>query len=477
MMVLKERLSAVLHQKWSIFGLILLLPVILGLLAAAVDFGCHRGKIYPGVYLQEIPLGRLSLVAAEDRLNSGLFSLEQITLTGAGLEPRTIPLGRLGIGYDREKTMDALRRAGTGCSGYSGRLSRLFGGAPLHLNGELIVQSSRLEQALEQLAGELERAPQEPALIVRGPNVFIEEGREGRFLKKEQLRRELPEAILRGQQELPLPLGTRAPQQSAAELAALGLEQVMVSFSTTVSPTLPGRTNNIRLGAAAINGCLIAPGEIFSFGAIIGETTREKGYQEAPVIVGGELRPGLGGGLCQVSSTLYNAALLANLEIVERHNHSLVVNYLPVGRDATISIGWADLKFRNSREHHLLIGAELSDGLLTFRFFGPPMEERVEITSSDIVRIAPPVRYETDPSLPPGETELVQSGAPGYTVKTWRVLYRGEKKISRELLSHDHYNPTTAIYRTGPDPFGSKLGPAAEKHWRLSAARAARVHP
>ena len=117
----------------------------------------------------------------------------------------------------------------------------------------------------------------------------------------------------------------------------------------------------------------------------------------------------------------------------------MTIGYLPVGRDATISIGHADLKFKNNRDHHILIGAELNEGRLTFRLFGPPMEERVEIFSSDIVRLEPPVHYEESDALPEGAQELVERGRAGYHVKTWRVVYRGDREISRELLSHDHY--------------------------------------
>lgn len=451
-MVLTERLCAALQNKWL---RIVLPPLILGLLvaaAAAVDFACFRGKIYPGVYLQEIPLGRMSLQAAEDKLNAGLFSLKEITLSGSENETVTVPLSSLGISYDRPGTMEALRRAGTGCSGYPGRLCRLFRGAPLRLQGKLNVHGGRLEQALKELAEEMEKAPQEPFIRVYGASVIIEEEREGRSLMKNELREQLLGAVRKGQNELTLPLAKREPEQCASRLASLELEQVMVAFSTTVSPSLSGRVHNIKLGAEAVNSAILAPGEIFSFEAAIGEISRERGYREAPVIVGEELHPGLGGGLCQVSSTLYNAALLANLEIVERHNHNLPISYLPLGRDATISTGWADLKFKNNRDHHLLIGAELSEGLLTIRLFGPPMEERVEIFSSDIVRTEPPVRYEDDQTLPVGEKELLQTGKPGYTVKTWRAVYRGKEEISRELLSHDRYRPTTSVYRIGVTP-------------------------
>ena len=123
---------------------------------------------------------------------------------------------------------------------------------------------------------------------------------------------------------------------TASELK-VRFDTVMASYTTTVAAGNPDRTENVRLSAAAINGYLMAPGDLFSFWAVVGEATLEKGYRYAPVIRAGEIVPGIGGGMCQVSSTLYNAALLANLTIVERYNHSLAQGYIPLGRDATVA--------------------------------------------------------------------------------------------------------------------------------------------
>ncbi|MGI6097920.1 MAG: VanW family protein [Dethiobacteria bacterium] len=116
------------------------------------------------------------------------------------------------------------------------------------------------------------------------------------------------------------------------------------------------RSKNIVLGAQLINNCILAPGEVFSFNRTIGPVTLERGFEMAPVIVGGQVVPGVGGGLCQVSSTLYNAVLMAGLEVVERYPHSRPVYYVPKGRDATVST-YLDFKFRNSSDRFIMIKA------------------------------------------------------------------------------------------------------------------------
>lgn len=449
-MQLKERLAPAPRPGWARF--LLLLPaalLIAAFLAAGIDYCCYRDRIYPGVHVNGIPLGGLSLEEARGRLSRELEVPKELKLTGLEGEEITVTLDGLGISWDRDKTWALLRETASGRSGYSGRLHRLLGGAPLQIEGTMRVERDRLQQALESLAGQIGQGAEDAAFVVKGAEVAIEGERSGRYLQAHILEERLFAAALQGCSTVELPIGTEEPGITAAELSRFDVDRVMVAFSTTVSQALPNRVHNIHLGAEAINGCLVPPGGIFSFEAVVGDSTREKGYREAPVIVGGKLVPGLGGGLCQVSSTLYNAALLANLAIVERYSHSLTIGYLPVGRDATISIGHADLKFLNNRNHHILIGAELEGDQLIFRIFGPPMPERVEIFSTDIVTLESPVQYEQSAALPEGTYELVQKGKAGYRVKTWRAVYLGEEEISRELLSHDHYRPVPTIYRVG----------------------------
>ncbi|HZK85609.1 MAG TPA: cell wall-binding repeat-containing protein [Desulfosporosinus sp.] len=143
----------------------------------------------------------------------------------------------------------------------------------------------------------------------------------------------------------------------------------MAQYSTRFDPTLANRTENLRLAAKALDGKLLAPGERFSFNKSVGERIAQAGYKEALIIEGNTFTPGLGGGVCQVSSTLYNVVLLAHLEVIERHPHSLPVNYVPSGKDATVSFPILDFKFRNSTDAYLLIRSSLVGNTLTFQFY------------------------------------------------------------------------------------------------------------
>lgn len=143
----------------------------------------------------------------------------------------------------------------------------------------------------------------------------------------------------------------------------------IAQYSTRFDSTLVNRTENIRLAAKALDGKLLAPGEGFSFNKSVGERTVKAGYKEALIIEGNIFTLGLGGGVCQVSSTLYNAVILAHLEILERHRHSLPVNYVPSGQDATVAFPSLDFKFRNSTDAYLLIRCSVKENTLTFKLY------------------------------------------------------------------------------------------------------------
>lgn len=143
----------------------------------------------------------------------------------------------------------------------------------------------------------------------------------------------------------------------------------IAQYSTYFDSRQVNRTENIRLAAKALDGKVLAPGERFSFNESVGERTAEAGYKEAMIIVGKEFVPGLGGGVCQVSSTLYNVVNLAGLEILERHAHSLEITYVPYGQDATVAYGVLDFRFKNSTDTFLLIRSFVEGDTLTFQLY------------------------------------------------------------------------------------------------------------
>lgn len=219
----------------------------------------------------------------------------------------------------------------------------------------------------------------------------------------------------------------------------IGIHEKIGSYSTEYDPGQTGRVTNIKLVSESISGSLLAPGQHFSMNETAGPYSRERGFQPAPVFRAGEVITGIGGGVCQNSSTLYNAVLLAGLEVTERHSHSLPVWYLPLGRDASVSYGVTDLKFVNPLHKYVYIQMRASEGVLTVNVFGTK-EKEVEISSSIVEYIDPPVEYIESSDVT--ERVVVQEGARGYRTVT-TITVNGKE----EVLSRDYYQPQERIIK------------------------------
>ncbi len=215
------------------------------------------------------------------------------------------------------------------------------------------------------------------------------------------------------------------------------------------------RNTNIQLMVDALNGLKIESGQTLSINELVGERTAEKGFKEAPAIVNKtQLQNEIGGGICQVSGTLYNAALLANMEIVERVHHSFPSDYLPVGLDATLNWNNKDLKIKNSSLYPLYIGAEFKENNVIINVFGEPLPANVKIEIvNDILKTTEPgsptiIATET---LPSGVTKIKTNEQTGYDVEVKRNYYENEELISSEVISKDHFEAVKAVILKGKD--------------------------
>lgn len=232
--------------------------------------------------------------------------------------------------------------------------------------------------------------------------------------------------------------------------AGAGPYNLLSQYTTFLDPGQPERTSNIRLAAQALNGYVVAPGEIFSFNRAVGPRSAAAGYVPAPVISGRDYDYGAGGGVCQVATTLYNAALRAGLPVVERHPHSLAVGYVDPGLDAAVSYGARDLRFANDTGDRLLLAAAVEENRLTVKIFtSGSARRRVTVKVRTVEAVPPPVRYRRAPDLPAGKTMMVREGSPGYRVMVTRTVYSADGKAARELVSQDAYPPQPRLILVG----------------------------
>lgn len=240
------------------------------------------------------------------------------------------------------------------------------------------------------------------------------------------------------------------PEVTAAELEAEFTDCVIGTFSTNYSSSSLNRKENIRLASDKINGRILNPGEVFSFNDIVGPRTAATGYKVAHVYSGSKVVDGIGGGICQVSSTLYNAVVFADLEIVYRTNHSLPVSYVPLGRDATVSYGTIDFKFKNNKETPVKLEVLADGNNLTVNIYG---RKKYLKDISIETAITGSRQYSTtvikDDTMYEDERKVEERGANGTNTQSYKVIKENGEVVSRTPLAKSSYSPTTQVERVG----------------------------
>lgn len=255
-----------------------------------------------------------------------------------------------------------------------------------------------------------------------------------------------------------IPLKITKPEITVKNLPAEAFPDELGTFTTNFSSSSANRANNVRLAAQTIDGTVLMPGEIFSYNDTVGQRTAARGYKEAGVYANGQVTTGIGGGICQVSSTLYNATLLANLEIVARSNHMFNPGYVPAGQDATVSWGGPDFQFKNTRAYPIRISTSSDGGILTVSIHGSKKDDEydeIKIQSYVTGSIPFSTEYRDDGSLPAGSTKVIQGGSNGCRSVTYKVMYKNGTEISRTVVSNDTYDPHNQIVARGtaaPEP-------------------------
>ena len=229
---------------------------------------------------------------------------------------------------------------------------------------------------------------------------------------------EAKEMLLEEKSEYVIPLQTLYPNVTTNMIGTEAFPDMLSTYSTTYSTRDRDRTTNLQLAASKINGTVLMPGETFSYNQVVGERTIAAGYKEAPIYVSGEVVDGLGGGICQITSTLYNAVLYANLEIVERSNHQFVPSYVTASRDATVVYGSIDFKFKNNRDYPIKLVCSVSGGIAKFDIYGLRTDNEYEVEISSYV---------------------TGSTANSTYSEAYRILKQNGQVVSTELLSKDTY--------------------------------------
>lgn len=254
-------------------------------------------------------------------------------------------------------------------------------------------------------------------------------------------------------EEYEIPLVITTPEITTNKIGTEAFPDMLSTFSTRYDASNTPRTTNLKLAMQKLDGVVVNPGETFSYNKTLGKRTAEAGYKEAGGYAGGRVVQTLAGGICQISSTLYDAAVYANLDIVERHNHMFLAGYVGAGKDATVVYGAYDLKFKNTRKYPIMIKTSIGGGVAKISIFGikEEVEYEVEISTKILSYTPYKVIYETDNSLASGIEKVSQSGMNGCKSITYKILKLNGAQVSSTVLSTDTYDPMNKIIKKGSE--------------------------
>jgi vancomycin resistance protein YoaR len=314
-----------------------------------------------------------------------------------------------------------------------------------------------VEGKLEELAAKIDNKVGEPkparAFLVKG-EVKLEPEVVGMELDPVELQARATQAVLRREDSVDVPL--KAAEKHVSDEALAQIKEVVTEFSTTFSSGNRARSSNIHLATSKFDGIVLMPGDTVSYNDTVGRRTEKNGFKIAGVYRNGRHDFDVGGGICQVSTTLYNAALFANLKIVKRQNHSMPVPYVPVGRDATVDYGNIDLVIENSFDHPIAISPEYKPGRITFRILGTKNDQlSVKVVTDEHKSWDTGLQTVVDKNLRPGQKKVVEKGSRGHSIKSYRLVYEGDKLVAKEPLGRSYYRGAKRIVAVGPSAVDS----------------------
>lgn len=291
------------------------------------------------------------------------------------------------------------------------------------------------------------------ATITRADGAFtISEHAEGRIINEDKLRADVKLALeeMNTDEKIMAEIVTENPKITSDSLRMINGE--LSSYTTSYASSAAGRKYNVGFAASKINGAVVMPGETFSYNQGVGPVTASAGFKNAGIYVGNKVEEGIGGGLCQVSSTLYQAALHSNMSIEQRRNHSMAVSYLSPGMDAVVYGTALDLKFTNPYPNPVYISAYGDNSKLNIKIYGHTEDlggKSYKIFSETTSVLSPKTIRQDDPNLPVGKEEVEQKAVTGYTSKTYKQTIENGTVIKTEVISQDKYKVVDKIIRVG----------------------------
>ena len=426
----------------------------------------YKGKVYPGVKVGGINFGEKSETEVSNYFIKKNFETSDTTfIFSFENNTATVSAEEIDFGYDEKlltKQVMSIGRSQGPISNTSLILQAYT--ESINLSPSYKFSENKLEEKLKIVYESIEKKPVEALFNFEGGKVNeFRVSVNGREINREELNRQIiskARLVTSSTNQkiiiIPIPVKVVRPNLTTEKVNKMGIKELIGTGTSLFQHSIESRIYNVNLAASRLNGILVAPGETFSFAKALGDISSFTGYKQAYIIQNGKTVLGDGGGVCQVSTTLFRAALNAGLPIEERSAHAYRVSYYEQdsspGIDATVYVPTVDLKFRNDTTNHILIQTlvDLNELRLTFMLYGTKDGRTTEISTPVITKQtpAPEPRYEDDPNLPKGVVKQVDFAAAGANVYFTRTVTKdGKIMISDKFTSN--YRPWQAVFLKG----------------------------
>ena len=353
-----------------------------------------------------------------------------------------VPFVEIGAGYQVEEAVKAAYETGrTGSEAENKKVGKTLLRGGVDIEVPYTYDSKLMDAKLAEIAEEFDRDAEDSTVTRKNGKFVITDEKDGLVMDKVKTLEAVAEVMeTRMSGEALIVAEVTKPEVTAKDNE--NVTDLIGTFYTTFNNSDRNRNTNLAVGCNYINGTILAPGEVFSANVELGSQTAAGGYKMAGVYNNGKVEQGMAGGVCQVTTTLYNAALMAEQENVERHPHSMTVGYVPLGRDAAVAGNYKDLKFRNNTEYPIMIEAYAANGKLVMNIFGHEVHNAGRKVSFDTVYEAtvpkPAEKITEDPERPEGEREITSKGRTGSKVSVYKTVTDGGK-TTREWFSSSSY--------------------------------------
>lgn len=438
----------------------------------------YKDRIYEGVYIDTVYVGGLTKEEAFETYGDYIDNIEDLTITftAKGMEESgkfMTTLGEIDINVSPEEAVSQAYNYGR-----SGNiLSRYKEIKGLEVDNAILIPEKTFDE--DVLAAKLEKdatgmvtAPENASMTVEGGKFVIQPGVKGTAVNIKETVKNLKDYLAQAWEQKPVEVEAIIEETDPAytEKDFEMIDDVLGSYTTRYSAGNANRINNLINGTSRINGTVLMPGEQFSVNKGLGDRTEANGYSSAGQYVNNELTDGVGGGICQVSTTLYNAVLIAELQVDERYPHSLTVSYVNLGRDAAIAGDFMDFKFTNDTKYPIYISGYAGGGTVQFEIYGHDEREEgrtIDFESKVLDTYEPGDPEEImDDTLEEGKRVTEESPHTGYYVELWKKVYKNGELVDSYLVpwGKSQYSKTNGKVRVGtkkPDP--SAQAPAPEE--------------